>query len=81
MLPEVHKLLRLYLTVPVTTSTSERLLSALKRLLTYLRATMTEKRLNNCIHHVLKEITNDLDPVQVVRNFIDVNDEGKKIFR
>ena len=45
MLPEVHKLLRLYLTVPLTSSTSERMFSAMKRLLTYLRSTMTEKQL------------------------------------
>lgn len=39
---EVHKLLRLYLTVPITSSTSERAFSTLKRLLTYLRSSMTE---------------------------------------
>ena len=35
MLTEVHKLLRLYFTIPITSSTSERSFSALKRLLTY----------------------------------------------
>ena len=35
MLSEVHKLLRLYLTVPITTATSERAFSTLRRLLTY----------------------------------------------
>ena len=43
MLSEVHKLLRLYLTVLVMSSTSEITFSMLKRLLTYLRITMTEK--------------------------------------
>ena len=33
---EVHKLLKLYLTVPKTSSTSERTFSVMKRLLTYL---------------------------------------------
>ncbi len=46
---EVHKLLRLYLTVPVTSATSERSFSALKRILTYLRSSMSEIRLNNCL--------------------------------
>ena len=41
MLSEVHKLLRLYQTVPVTTATSERSFSALRRLFTYLRTMMT----------------------------------------
>jgi hypothetical protein len=45
LLSEVHKHLRLYLTIPITCSTSERTFSAMKRLLTYLRSTMTEKRL------------------------------------
>ena len=31
MLPEVHKLLKLYLTIPVTSATSERTFSALRR--------------------------------------------------
>ena len=30
--------------------------------------------------YVHKEITDDLDLVQVARNFIDVNDERKKYF-
>ena len=34
MLSEVHKLLRLYLTMPITSSTSERAFSTLRRLLT-----------------------------------------------
>ena len=45
---EIHKLLRLYLTVPITSATSERAFSTLRRILTYLRSSMTEKRLNNC---------------------------------
>ena len=62
MLSEVHKLLLLYLifTVPITPSTSERAFSSLWRLLTYLRATMTEQRLNNCmLVHIHKDLTDD----------------------
>ena len=43
MLSEVHKQLRLYLTVPITTATSERTFSALRHVLPYLRSTMTEE--------------------------------------
>ena len=53
MLTEVHKLIRLYLTLPVTSATSERTFSALRWLLTYLRSTMTEKLLL----HIHKELT------------------------
>ncbi len=42
---EVHKLLRLYLTIPITSATSERTFSALRQIDTYLRATMTQTRL------------------------------------
>ena len=37
LLGEVHKLLRLYLTLPVASATSERTFSSLRRLKTYLR--------------------------------------------
>ena len=68
MLSEVHKLLRLYLTVPITSSTSERAFSTLRRLLTYLRVTMTEPRLNNCmLLHIHKDLTDNLDVCEIAR--------------
>jgi len=81
MLSEVHKLLCLYLTVPITSSTCERTFSVLKRLLTYLRSTMTEKRLNNCLLlHVHKDLTDKLNLVEVANEFISVNSDRKKYF-
>ena len=47
MLSEVDKLIKLYLTIPVTTATAERTFSALKRVKTYLRSSMTQERLNH----------------------------------
>ncbi len=49
MLPSVHKLLRLMCTILITSATSERTFSTMKRINTYLRSSMTEKRLNNCL--------------------------------
>lgn len=81
MLSEVHKLLRLYQTVPVTTATSERSFSALRRLFTYLRTMMTEKRLNNCmLLYVHKDKTDDLDVTEVAKLFVGVNSERSKYF-
>ena len=81
MLTEVHKLLRLYFTIPITSSTSEQSFSALKQLLTYLRSTMTEKRLNNCfLLHVHKDITDAIDLVEVAKDFIAHNDECRAYF-
>ena len=76
MLTEVHNLLRLSFTIPVTSSMSERSFSALKRLLTYLRLTITEKRLNNCfLLHVPKDTTEAIDLVEVAKDFVACNDE------
>jgi len=47
MLPELIKIVRLILTVPVTTCTAERAFSGLRRLKSYLRNTMSQTRLNN----------------------------------
>ena len=81
LLPEVHKLIRLYFTVPVTTSTSERAFSVLKRLLTYLRSTMTEERLNNCfLMHVHKDITDTLDSNEIAKDFVTACNDRRKYF-
>ena len=81
ILSEIHKLLRLYLIVPVTSATSERTFSVLKRLLVYLRSTMTEKRLNNCLlAHVHKDIVDELSLKEIAVEFVSVNDERRKHF-
>ena len=81
LLSEVHKLIRLYLTVPITSATSERTFSVLRRLLTYMRSTMTEKRLNNCLLlHVHKDITDQLDLVQIAEEFVSAKEERRRFF-
>ena len=80
MLPKVHKLLRLYLTIPITTATSERTFSTVRHVLTYKRATMTQKRLNNCLlTYVHKDLTDKLDTIEVAKDFI-VNEERHMYF-
>jgi hypothetical protein len=46
-LPELTKLVRVALTIPVTSCTAERSFSSLRRLKTYLRSTMSQERLNH----------------------------------
>jgi len=46
LFPNVYKLLKIVCILPVTTCTSERSFSSLRRLKTYLRSTMAENRLN-----------------------------------
>ena len=81
LLEEVHKLLRLYITIPITTSTAERSFSTLRRVLTYMRSTMTEKRLNNCLMlHIHKDLTDELDINNIASTFVSANNERLKYF-
>ena len=81
MLFEVHNLLRLYLTIPVTSVTSERSFSALRRVLTYLHSSITEERLNSCIVlHIHKHLTDSCDLVEIVKEFVAANNERRKYF-
>ena len=66
------------MTIPISSATSERSFSALRRLLTYLQSSMSQQRLNNCLLlYVHKEITDYLDHTLIAKEFIDVNDERK----
>lgn len=47
LLPEFYKFLGILATIPVTSCSSERSFSDLRRLKSYLRSTMSQKRLNN----------------------------------
>ena len=79
MLSEVHKSLRL--TIPITSATSERSFSALRRVLTYLRSTMTEQRLNHCLLlHMHKHITDSLDIKSIAKEFIATSEERRAHF-
>jgi len=46
MFPNIECLLKILCNIPVTTVTSERSFSSLKRIKTYLRSTMNQSRLN-----------------------------------
>ena len=81
MFSEVHVLLCLYLTMPVTTATPERTFSVLKRVKTYLRSTMTQQRLNNAmLLHIHKEATDELDLVAVACSLAQSNDRRCKYY-
>ena len=81
MFSEIDKLLRLYLTIPVTTATAERSFSSLRRIKTYLRSTMTEQRLNNILLlHTHKEMTDALDLTEIARSFVSSNERRTEFF-
>ena len=78
MFSEVVKLLKIFLTIPVTTASAERSFSALRRLKTYLRATMTQTRLSNVmVLHCHKDFTDKINLKNVAKQFVQVNDRRK----
>ncbi|XP_069482144.1 zinc finger MYM-type protein 1-like [Ambystoma mexicanum] len=78
---QVEKLLRILLTVPVSSCEAERSFSALRRLKTWLRTTMTQKRLNHvCVCNILKDIIDLVDIQTIAKQFIMRTERRKKIF-
>ena len=74
MLGEVDKLLRAYLTFPVTSATAERSFSALRKLKTFLRSSMTQQHLNNLfLMYVHTTRTDELDLSSVANEFVSSN--------
>ena len=81
LLSQVKRPLQLILVMPATNSTSERSFSALRRFKSYLRATMTQERLNYLmLIHVHKERTDALDLKGVINEFIGDSAHRSGIF-
>ena len=78
MLSEVDTLLKLYYTIPMTTVNSERSFSTLRRLKSYIRSSMTQSTLNHImLLDVQKELTDNIDLLQVAKDFIGVNERRR----
>ena len=61
--------------VPASAASSERSFSMLRRLKTWLRSTMSQKRLNHCaILHAHQEIVQTLDLVPLCHDFISTRE-------
>ena len=71
LIPQVHCLVSLILVMPATNATSERSYSALCRVKTFLRTTMTQLRLNNSIIlFVHSNLTDKINLVELGNKFI-----------
>ena len=71
LMSEICSVLQLFLVMPSTNATSERTFSALRRIKTYLRSTMSQERLNNLLTlHVHQNYTDSLDLVEIANEFI-----------
>ena len=79
---ELHSLLRILVTVPATTATAERTFSAMKRLNTYLRNTITQKRMNQLLLSYVhkKFFDHNVDIEDVIKEFVSRNERLEQYF-
>ena len=81
LISEVIKLTKLVLVCPATNATSERAFSALRRVKNYLQSTMNQIRVNNImVLHVHKERTDNLDLIEIAREFVRGSENRLSIF-
>ncbi|XP_043240313.1 uncharacterized protein LOC122390924 [Amphibalanus amphitrite] len=81
MFPEVVKLVRLLMTLPASSATAERSFSALRRLKTWLRSTMTQRRVNAAaVCHVHRQRLDRTDPSRVADIFASLNSSRQRVF-
>jgi hypothetical protein len=78
---QVCTLTRLLHVSPASSASAERSFSALRRLKTWIRTTMTEVRLNSlCVCHINKSYMDTIDLKQLMETFVSVNDNRKDMF-
>ena len=81
LISQVKRLMQLILVMPATNASSEHSFSALRRVKTYLRTTMTKERLNYLmIIRVHKERTDALDIKTLLNEFVDNSEHHTRIF-
>lgn len=82
MFPQVERLLRLLLVSPASSCEAERSFSALRRIKTWLRSTMTQQRLNHVmVCHIHKDKLAKIDSQQIADEFISRRaDSRRKVF-
>ena len=82
MCAEVYRLGSIYLTVPMTSATAERSFSTMRRIKTYLRQTITQQRLNDCmLLHIHKERTYAIDMQKIAARFVESSAAAGDRFR
>ena len=81
LLSEVAKLIKFVLLMPATNAVSERSASAMRRIKTYLRSTMTQSRLNNVmLLHIHKHLTDTVNHIAILNEFTTANDDRRRHF-
>ena len=77
---EVHELLKLFFTTPVTSASAVRSFSTLRRIKTYLRSTMPQRRLNDLIYNIRQDVLAQVDMTAVAKEFIQLNEQRRLVF-
>ena len=81
LMAEVCTLISMILVMPATNAISERSFSALKRVKTYLRATMSQRRVNSIMMlHVNKDLTDQLSLVDIGNEFVHGSEHRQTLF-
>lgn len=81
LVTEAEKLLQLVLSLPISVAEAERSFSCLRRLKTWVRATMSQQRLTHlALAHVHKDILDSLDMDALKRDFVNKTPERKSVF-
>uniref|UniRef100_F6X4E3 DUF4371 domain-containing protein n=1 Tax=Ciona intestinalis TaxID=7719 RepID=F6X4E3_CIOIN len=81
LLPNISGLVQLYLTLPCTSCEAERAFSCLKRVKSYLRSTMAQRRLNHaCLLNIYKEHCDILDKSNIINEWISRTATRKNTF-
>ena len=78
---DLYGFLKLFLTIPVTTASSERTFSVTRRLKNFLRSSMTQERLNHVLLlHCHKLRTDKIDIHKIASSFITANEQRLQYF-
>ena len=80
MFSKVHQLLRIYLTIPMSSATAERTFSTLRILKNYMRSTMTRDANHVMLLYIYKEKVDQLDLKEIAKSFIKVNNQRMAFF-
>jgi hypothetical protein len=81
MFSEVEKFVRLLMVCPCSSATAERSISALRRLKTWLRSTMSQSRLNSvAVSHFHQELLDTVDINALMKEFAGRSDVRINLF-
>ena len=83
LIPDVIALLKLCLVLPASTASAERSFSTLRRIKSYLRATISQEKLNHLMvltRPTYKERIDMLDEAALLKSFVLRNDMHRQTF-